>query len=429
MTNPGVTARASEAISAMHADPHPTNNHGLFRTPFPPVRPEDLPTSREYATRVKPGANTGAPTSDNPIVPNTSPLTGPGDTPQVVIRPAAAPADFEAARALLRAYKAEQRLDICFNEFEAELARLDTQYGPPGGAVLVAFADAAGARAAVPSPFGCVALHAIGSERLGVRVCEMKRLYVLPDARGRRAGLALAHRVIDLARELGYGAMRLDTLPSMTAAIAMYRRLGFREIHPYCHNPAPGVLFLELDLRARDGAPAGAHATDALLRIEIADPDRAIDAAALARLRNHAVALEGHLASCFHASGGARVRIVRDDAMAEAHERHAGVPGTTDVLTFDLRTADAPDASNSRIDADILVCADEARRQAALRRIPIEHELLLYILHGVLHTLGHDDHDDDAFARMHGAEDEILRAIGLAPVFGAPEKPDSPDPV
>ena len=91
---------------------------------------------------------------------------------------------------------------------------------------------------------GCIALH-----RLEDHVCEMKRLYVRPQFRGRGLGLALAERVITEARSLGYSQMRLDTVePVMKGAVRMYRRLGFREIPPYCRNPIEGALYMELEL-------------------------------------------------------------------------------------------------------------------------------------------------------------------------------------
>ncbi|MBL8990667.1 MAG: rRNA maturation RNase YbeY [Phycisphaerae bacterium] len=114
-------------------------------------------------------------------------------------------------------------------------------------------------------------------------------------------------------------------------------------------------------------------------------------------------------------AGEVRVRVVGDAEMAEAHRRYSGVEGTTDVLTFDLR----PDPSaGGALDTDILICLDEADRQAGDRGHPVRRELLLYILHGVLHCLGHDDHSEAGYRAMHAREDEILRALGVGDTFG-----------
>lgn len=115
-------------------------------------------------------------------------------------------------------------------------------------------------------------------------------------------------------------------------------------------------------------------------------------------------------------AGEARVRLVGDAEMAAAHERHCGVAGTTDVITFDL--ADGMSARGEPLDVDLLVCVDEARRQAASRGHSMERELLLYVVHGVLHCLGHDDHDEAAAAAMHAREDEVLEAIGVGVTYG-----------
>jgi probable rRNA maturation factor len=114
-------------------------------------------------------------------------------------------------------------------------------------------------------------------------------------------------------------------------------------------------------------------------------------------------------------SGELRVRVVGDAEMAAAHQAHLGDPTTTDVMTFDL--ADGAAADGEPVDADVLVCVDEATRQAGEHGFTVERELLLYIVHAVLHCLGHDDHDDEAYARMHALEDELLEAVGVGATF------------
>jgi rRNA maturation RNase YbeY len=112
--------------------------------------------------------------------------------------------------------------------------------------------------------------------------------------------------------------------------------------------------------------------------------------------------------------------------MAAAHARFSRVEGTTDVLTFDLTegaSGTRPAAGAAPLDADILLCLDEARRQASARGIPVERELLLYFVHATLHCLGEDDTNDDAAAAMHAREDALLCAIGVGVTFAAPEVP------
>jgi ribosomal protein S18 acetylase RimI-like enzyme len=143
--------------------------------------------------------------------------------------------DPDDARVLFREYQAELGVDLCFQDFDRELAELPGAYGPPDGCLLVAAVDGQLA--------GCVALR-----RLGDGVCEMKRLYVRPAFRGQKVGRALAEAVIATARARGYQRMRLDTLPSMSQASELYRSLGFTEIAPYYRNPVAGARFLELAL-------------------------------------------------------------------------------------------------------------------------------------------------------------------------------------
>jgi probable rRNA maturation factor len=112
------------------------------------------------------------------------------------------------------------------------------------------------------------------------------------------------------------------------------------------------------------------------------------------------------------ASHDIRVLIVGDQRMGEVHERHSGDPSTTDVLTFDLR-----DEATGPLDVDLIVCLDEAERAARERGHTPLDELTLYALHGALHCLGYDDHDDASRDRMHEREDEILRAIGLGAIY------------
>ena len=167
----------------------------------------------------------------------------------VIIRPALTPDDIPAVRTLFEEYAASIGVDLCFQGFAAEVAGLPGDYAPPGGCLLLAIetggADdtrAAGA-AAAGRPVGCIALRP-----LEPGICEMKRLFARPEARGSGIGRRLAEAVITQARARGYAKMRLDTLPSMQRARALYAALGFRSIPPYRHNPIPGADYLEMDL-------------------------------------------------------------------------------------------------------------------------------------------------------------------------------------
>ncbi len=137
---------------------------------------------------------------------------------------------------LMREYAAQLGIDLCFQNFEEELAGLPGLYAPPKGCLLVVHVD--------DQPAGCGAFRPINGD-----VCEMKRLYVRPAFRGRALGREIAQALLERARKAGYRAMRLDTLASMHAAVALYRTLGFREIPPYYRNPIPDCLFFEITLQ------------------------------------------------------------------------------------------------------------------------------------------------------------------------------------
>lgn len=150
--------------------------------------------------------------------------------------PAESPAQIAGTRELFLEYAQSLGFSLCFQNFDQELAGLPGDYAPPEGQLLLAYHEGQLA--------GCVALH-----RLEPRICEMKRLYLRPQFRGKSVGLALVESVIAQARAIGYSHMRLDTVePIMKDAVAMYRRFGFREIAPYRPNPIAGALYMELEL-------------------------------------------------------------------------------------------------------------------------------------------------------------------------------------
>jgi putative acetyltransferase len=149
---------------------------------------------------------------------------------------AKSPAQIAQARELFVEYAQALGFSLCFQNFDQELAGLPGDYAPPGGRLLLA--EYRGQLA------GCVALHP-----LGPGICEMKRLYLRPQFRGKGLGRVLAEIVIAEGRAMGCRQMRLDTVePVMPNAVAMYRRLGFKEIEPYCPNPIGGALYMELEL-------------------------------------------------------------------------------------------------------------------------------------------------------------------------------------
>lgn len=158
-------------------------------------------------------------------------------TATLTITPAASPDDLRTAAALFDAYARSLPIDLGYQDFGAELAGLPGKYAPPHGELLLA-------RGADGHPLGCVALRPLAE----AGVCEMKRLYLAPEARGLGLGRALAEAVVQAARRLGYHELRLDTLATMTTAIALYERMGFTRIAPYYAPTPEGTVFMALRL-------------------------------------------------------------------------------------------------------------------------------------------------------------------------------------
>ena len=171
---------------------------------------------------------------ESPHAPSVSPVSS--VVKGFAFTQAESPAQLAQARELFLEYAQSLGFSLCFQNFDQELASLPGGYAPPEGRLLLAEYEGQVA--------GCVALH-----RLEPGVCEMKRLYLRPKFRGKGLGRALADHIIAEARQVGYQRMRLDTVePIMKDAVTMYRRLGFREIAPYCTNPIAGALYMELTL-------------------------------------------------------------------------------------------------------------------------------------------------------------------------------------
>jgi len=155
----------------------------------------------------------------------------------MTIAPATTSDDVDAARVLFEEYARSLGFSLCFQGFDEELRTLPGKYAPPRGVILLARDDEGRA-------LGCVALRPLDAER-----CEMKRLYVRLIARGRGLGRLLAAAIVDEARRIGYADIVLDTIDSMTEALALYRSLEFEATEPYTPNPLQGATYLRLDLR------------------------------------------------------------------------------------------------------------------------------------------------------------------------------------
>lgn len=148
------------------------------------------------------------------------------------------PQKIETVRMLFREYEAYLKVDLCFQQFESELATLPGKYAPPWGTLLLAMD---GKKAC-----GCGALRRFGAVQ--DCICEMKRLYVRPEARGLGIGKQIAQRLIQEGLRLGYATMVLDTLDWLNTALHLYESLGFVRTEPYYDNPLPDVVYWKLEL-------------------------------------------------------------------------------------------------------------------------------------------------------------------------------------
>jgi GNAT superfamily N-acetyltransferase len=170
----------------------------------------------------------------------------PREQTAILVRPAHLPQELPLVRELFTEYARGLGFDLDFQGFADELAGLPGEYAPPHGAILL------GGRTD-PGGAGGAILAVVALRPLEPGVCEMKRMYVRPEGRGLGLGRALGEAIVAEGRRLGYRAMRLDTIDTMTPAITLYESLGFRRIGPYRFNPMPGALYFEAEL---GGGPA-----------------------------------------------------------------------------------------------------------------------------------------------------------------------------
>ena len=161
------------------------------------------------------------------------------ESPVIALRSPAHAADWLATRTIFSEYAASLAVDLCFQNFDQELADLPGEYADPRGALLLAWVDGAVA--------GCCALRPFDACDYA-NAAEMKRLYVRQSFRRFGLGRQLAEAVLDAARSAGYHCVLLDTLDDMESARALYTDLGFVEIPPYYHNPIAGAHYLKVDL-------------------------------------------------------------------------------------------------------------------------------------------------------------------------------------
>lgn len=146
------------------------------------------------------------------------------------------PEHYSDVKTLFLEYAESLGFDLCFQNFDKEISDLKSEYTDNGGCILLCYQN--------NIPAGCVGLRRFKDD-----ICEMKRLYLRNEFRGKGIGRALAEKITGKAREYGYKAMRLDTISTMKEAISLYKTMGFKEVNAYRENPVKGAIYMELDLK------------------------------------------------------------------------------------------------------------------------------------------------------------------------------------
>ncbi len=144
--------------------------------------------------------------------------------------------DYQLAVGLFKEYAAQLGVDLEFQNFSSELEKMELHYTRPKGVLIIAYNEKY-------LPIGC-----FGIRNFENTTCELKRMYLRKEARGLGIGKLLLEKSISIGKELGYKSMRLDTLPTMQAAIGLYKKMGFYEIAPYRYNPIKGTKYFEIIL-------------------------------------------------------------------------------------------------------------------------------------------------------------------------------------
>ena len=151
----------------------------------------------------------------------------------ILFKKASTAEEYQLGQSLFSKYAEDIGIDLSFQGFEQELQQLEKQYGPPEGALFLIYADS-------DQPIGCFALR-----KLQLEICELKRMFLEKNYRGKGIGRQMMENALIEARNLGYNKIRLDSIQSMKSAIALYEAFGFREIGPYRHNPFDDAIYFE----------------------------------------------------------------------------------------------------------------------------------------------------------------------------------------